>query len=152
MKNTWTIDTTTGDLFEDGKRVGSLITGNSGAYQRLLDTANASLIDDQQVVEQQVCNWMIRRFFAIRDAGLPVTNINVNVHQHGHNEKPHTSWGLHACGECVISEPDSITAENALRKDCFGEPQRKAEEKRRQDASLLKEAEDLASMYNAQPA
>jgi hypothetical protein len=46
VKRTWNIDSATGDLFENDVRVGSLITGSSGAYLRLIEAANGCPLEN----------------------------------------------------------------------------------------------------------
>ena len=43
---TWSCDSATGTLYENGEPVGKLITGNSGAWLRLIEQANAKSPND----------------------------------------------------------------------------------------------------------
>jgi hypothetical protein len=104
-----------------------------------------------QITEQQVCEWMSARLLAFRAAGLPVHAMSLNaiLYFPERETAPQTNWNLHACGECVGSEPSSQAAFDLLRETLNGDPKSKAREKRQNAEWLLKEAEELEAIVPA---
>ena len=91
--------------------------------------------------------WMVAKMAALREAGLPIHDLalNVNFRHYCRRDEPYydTSWSGHAAGACSLSmrTPERVAAE--LREEIGGNPREKARQARMQAEQLLRQAEAL---------
>ncbi len=104
-----------------------------------------SILD--RISEREVCNWMLAKLEQIRATKLPdCHNLCITAFWYDHMSAPETNWGMHASGECVTSEPNFDIALAKLHNEVLVEPEKKALEKKRQAAELLREAASLEAL------